>query len=251
MKLGALLGPVNPSDAGSLANQARMLEQEGYASLWSAQAMGRGFMLTDPFITLATAAAVTQKVELGTAILQLPLYDPVDIALKSFSLMQASNNRLLLGVGAGSTEVDFQLHEKDFETRFKKFNGDLASLRRWFETGEVDGNSISPWKGVQGGPTLVYGTWGKGVARAAREFDAWVASGMYRSVEELTETIKGYREADGKRAIVSTIVLNAETDLGELGERLGRYADAGFDDALVMFQPGSPAPSDVRQLIKT
>ena len=125
MRLGALLGPVNSSDAGSLANQARLLEQEGYASLWSAQAMGRGFMLTDPFITLAIAAAVTNKVELGTAILQLPLYDPVDIALKSFSLMQASGNRLLLGVGAGSTSVDFHLHEKVFEERFGKFNDDL------------------------------------------------------------------------------------------------------------------------------
>ena len=49
--------------------------------------MGRGFMLTDPFIVLTTAAAVTEKVELGTAIPQLPLYDPVDIAIKSFSLM--------------------------------------------------------------------------------------------------------------------------------------------------------------------
>jgi alkanesulfonate monooxygenase SsuD/methylene tetrahydromethanopterin reductase-like flavin-dependent oxidoreductase (luciferase family) len=44
--------------------------------------MGRGFMLTDPFITLAIAAAVTKKAELGTAILQMALYDPVDIALK-------------------------------------------------------------------------------------------------------------------------------------------------------------------------
>ena len=215
MRLGALLGPVNSSDAGSLANQARLLEQEGYASLWSAQAMGRGFMLTDPFITLAIAAAVTNKVELGTAILQLPLYDPVDIALKSFSLMQASGNRLLLGVGAGSTaKWTSNLHEKVFEERFGKFNEDLETLRQWFTAGEVDGKSISPWKEVQGGPPLVYGTWGKGVARAAKEFNAWIASGMYRSVEQLTETIKDYREAGGKRAIVSTIVLNAETDSG-------------------------------------
>ena len=213
--------------------------------------MGRGFMLTDPFITLATAAAVTNKVELGTAILQLPLYDPVDIALKSFSLMQASGNRLLLGVGAGSTAVDFDLHEKVFERRFGKFNDDLETLRRWFTAGEVDGKSISPWKEVQGGPPLVYGTWGKGVARAAKEFNAWIASGMYRSVEQLTETIKDYRDAGGKRAIVSTIVLNAETDLGELSERFARYSEAGFDDALVMFSPGGPSPSDVRKLIKT
>ncbi len=36
-----------------------------------------------------------------------------------------------------------------------------------------------------------------------------------------------------------------------LGERLGRYADAGFDDALVMFQPGGPVPADVRKRATT
>jgi alkanesulfonate monooxygenase SsuD/methylene tetrahydromethanopterin reductase-like flavin-dependent oxidoreductase (luciferase family) len=147
--------------------------------------------------------------------------------------------------------VDFQLHEKVFETRFSKFNDDLKTLRQWFTAGEIDGKSISPWEEVQGGPNLGYGTWGKGVARAAKEFDAWIASGMYRSVEELTETIKDYRAAGGKRAIVSTIVLNAETDLGELDERLARYSEAGFDDALVMFSHGGPAPSDVRKLVRT
>ena len=100
MRLGALLGPVNPADSTALAEQATMLEKEGYASLWAAQALGRGFMHTDPFIALSVAAAVTKKVELGTAILQLPLYNPVDIAHKSFSLLQASGNRLVLGVGA-------------------------------------------------------------------------------------------------------------------------------------------------------
>ena len=49
---------------------------------------------------------------------------------------------------------------------------------------------------------------------------------------------------------MSTIVLNAETDLGELGERLDRYSYVGFDDTLVMFLPGGPASSNVRKLIK-
>ena len=80
MRLGALLGPVAQSqNPQELAQQARSYAAEGFDSLWSAQAIGRGFMITDPFVTLAVAASVTEDVELGTAVLQLPLYHPVDV----------------------------------------------------------------------------------------------------------------------------------------------------------------------------
>lgn len=72
MRLGALLGPVsNSSAANMLAEQARTYVDEGFDSLWSAQAIGRGFMTTDPIVTLSVAATVTESVELGTAVLQV------------------------------------------------------------------------------------------------------------------------------------------------------------------------------------
>lgn len=249
MKLGALLGPVDPANPNSLPDQAKQLEQTGYDSLWSAQAMGRGFLMTDPLIALTAAAVVTDKVELGTGILQLSLYEPVDVALKTFSLMQISGPRLLLGLGAGSTEPDHVIHRSDFGQRFSVFNERLAWLRDWFEDGEREGMSISPWPEVAGGPKLGYGTWGKGVKRAAEEFDFWIASGMHRTVDDLEKTIPGYREAGGRRAIVSTILITQETDLGELGETLARYQAAGFDDAVVMFMPGAPAAEEIRKLV--
>ena len=47
MRLGALLGPVLDSGPNELAEQARMLAGEGFESLWTAQAVGRGFMIMD------------------------------------------------------------------------------------------------------------------------------------------------------------------------------------------------------------
>ena len=108
MRLGALLGPI--SDAGNanfLADQARMFADEGYTSLWSAQAIGRGFFVTDPFVALAAAAAATDGLEFGTAVLQLPLYQPTDLAHRVYSLQQLCGGRFIFGVGAGSTENDF------------------------------------------------------------------------------------------------------------------------------------------------
>ncbi len=249
MRLGALLGPVVFDDRKSLTDQAARLEGAGYDSLWSAQAMGRGFMMTDPFIALTAAAVVTERVELGTAILQLPLYAPVDIALKTFSLLQIAGDRVLLGVGPGSTEVDHQIHDSEFSARFGRFNESLMVLRHWLEQGEYDGRSIDPWPAAKGSAKLLYGTWGKGVERAATEFDGWIASGMHRSAEQLTKTLPRYREADGGRAIVSTLLIGPDTDLGELRDKFQVFEQAGFDDAVVMFTPGAPDAEKVRSLI--
>ncbi|MDE0348985.1 MAG: LLM class flavin-dependent oxidoreductase [Gammaproteobacteria bacterium] len=250
MRLGALLGPV-PGDAPPtlLAEQARMLAGEGFESLWSAQAVGRGFMMTDPFVALGVAATVAEDVEVGTAVVQAPLYEPMDLAHRVFSLQQVSGDRLVLGVGAGSTASDFGAFGRPFETRFEDFTTCVEALREIFQTGAGAAGNLSPWPSVLGGPPLLFGTWGHGVERAAGEFDGWIASAHYRTEEQVVEAHRRYREAGGGRAVVSTIMLPAGTDLGELRERLGRFADAGFDDAVVFPLPGGPRPAAVRRLV--
>ena len=248
MKLGALLGPLDAGDPHALPNQARQLEAEGYASLWTVHAVGRGFMMPDPFVALAAAATATETVEIGTAILQLPLYHPSDVAAKAFSLMQLCGSRLSLGIGAGSTAADFAVHELDYDSRFRRFNDSVRKLRELFASGKINDANITPWPPVRKGPPLLYGTWNNGVVRAAEEFDGWIASAMHRTPEQLESTIGRYRSAGGGRAIVTTIQLGRDTDTGALREQFARYAEMGFDDAVVMFLPGAPAPSIVRKL---
>ncbi|MFT6437279.1 MAG: alkanesulfonate monooxygenase SsuD [Candidatus Azotimanducaceae bacterium] len=249
MRLGALLTPSIGAEPMALANQASALEKAGYSSIWTAQAMGRGFLMTDPFIALSVAAAVTTKVELGTAVLQLPLYNPTDIALKAFSLMQVAGNRLLLGVGAGSTESDYTIHRQDFSARFKTFSTCIAELKATFVEGQANGGAINPPASIASGPPVLFGTWGKHVVSAASEFDGWIASGMHRSPAECAEALERYRAAGGSRAIVSTIQVTAATDLKELKTRLEGYEKVGFDDAVVMIMPGGPAIEAVRDLV--
>lgn len=234
MRLGALLTPGDGTHPKHLAEEAQALESAGFSSIWSAQAMGRGFMMVDPFVALTQAATVTHSVELGTAILQLPHYNPTDIALKAFSLKQISGDRFLLGVGAGSTESDFQVHRGDFKRRFKDFEATLSQLRETLADGSAGGGNLAPPASAAGGPPLLFGTWGNGVTRAANEFDGWIASGMHRSPAECAAALADYRSAGGKRAIVSTIQVMPRTDLGKLKEDLETYRTAGFDDAVVM-----------------
>lgn len=250
MRLGALLGPVSADAPPSvLADQARTLAGEGFDSLWSAQAVGRGFMISDPFVALGVAATVAEDVEVGTAVVQAPLYDPMDLAHRVFSLQQLCGDRLILGVGAGSTASDFGAFGRRFDTRFDDFTTSVEALREIFRTGGNGAGNLSPWPSVQGGPPLFLGTWGHGVERAGREFDGWIASANYRTDEQVVDAHGRYRAAGGGRAVVSSIMLPAGTDLGELGARLDRFADAGFDDAVVFPLPGGPDPRAVRRLV--
>ena len=96
---------------------------------------------------------------------------------------------------------------------------------------------------------MFLGTWGKNVKIAATRFDGWIASAHYRTVEEILKTLEEYKSANGKRAIVSTIKVNKRTDLGELKDKLLRFSEAGFEDAVVMFLPGAPSPDQIRTLV--
>lgn len=85
--------------------------------------------------------------------------------------------------------------------------------------------------------------------RAAREFDGWLASGYRRSADEIIAAHERYRASGGQRAIVCAVRLAEQKDLGRVGDELARYADAGFDDAVVLIEPGGPTPEDVRALL--
>ena len=251
MKLGAILsimGSTMESPRG-LAEQARMLVDEGYESLWVPQAIGRGSMLIDPLLALATAAAVTDDVELGTAVLQVPLYHPTDLAHRVLSLYQLCGNRLSLGVGPGSTEHDFVAFGREYSNRFRDFASAMQQLRVTLASGKYGETDLTPWPTTAGGPRLLYGTWGAGVERAAAEYDGWIASAHYRTPQEVVSALGRYREAGGKRAIVSTIQLPAGSDLGEAEQKLTLFSEAGFDDAVVFPLPGGPTPKEVRALV--
>ena len=251
MRLGALIGFLPPqSQPTDLAEQAKRYAGEGFDSLWVPQAIGRGFMIPDPFVALTVAAMATKDVELGTAVVQISLYQPTDLAHRIFSLMHICGNRLTLGVGAGSTETDFIAFGRDYTQRFKTFNSTLARLKTLLADGKDERANLTPWKTVAGGPPLIFGTWGAGVERAAKNFDGWVASAHYRTADQVIEALGRFRAAGGKRAIVSTIQLTADHDLGRTKDILQRFAEAGFDDAVVLLRPGSPNPAEVRALIK-
>ncbi len=253
MRLGATLAHLSDAAPFGVAEWARRLVGAGFESLWVPQIIGRGYLVPDPFVTLAVAATATATtdggVELGTATVQVPLHHPADLAHRVLSLMAVCGDRLTLGVSPGSTDVDYAAFDRDFATRFRTFDENVERLRVLLAHGRDERADLAPAAVAAGGPPLLLGSWGKNVEKAARNFDGWLASGYRTTADQIVAAHERYRAAGGRRAIVCSIPLSAPDDLGPTGEMLRRFADAGFDDAVVMIEPGGPDPDLVRALL--
>lgn len=249
MRLGATLAHLSQAPPIPVAQWAKRLVGEGFESLWTPQVIGRGFLVPDPFVTLAVAATATEGVELGTATVQVPLHHPADLAHRILSLVSVCGDRLSLGVSPGSTEADFAAFDRDYAARFRTFDQNLARLRVLLAHGRDERADLAPAATAAGGPPLLLGSWGAKVERAAREFDGWLASGYRRTPDQIIAAHERFRAAGGRRAIVCAIPLSGRDDLGPTGELLQRYAEAGFDDAVVLIEPGGPDPEQVRALL--
>jgi alkanesulfonate monooxygenase SsuD/methylene tetrahydromethanopterin reductase-like flavin-dependent oxidoreductase (luciferase family) len=248
VRLGATLAHLSPAPPFAVAEWARRLVGAGFESLWTPQIIGRGYLVPDPFVTLAVAATATVGVEVGTATVQVPLHHPADLAHRVLSLMSVCGDRLSLGVSPGSTDVDYATFDRDFAARFRTFDENLERLRVLLAHGRDDRADLAPAPAT-GGPPLLLGSWGAKVERAAREFDGWLASAYRRTPDQIVAAHERYRAAGGRRAVVCAIPLSGPDDLGPTGELLLRYAEAGFDDAVVLIGPAGPEPEQVRALL--
>jgi alkanesulfonate monooxygenase SsuD/methylene tetrahydromethanopterin reductase-like flavin-dependent oxidoreductase (luciferase family) len=183
----------------------------------------------------------------GTATVQVPMHHPADLAHRVLSLMSVCGDRLTLGVSPGSTEADFATLDRDHAARFRTFKENLPRLRGLLAHGRDDRADLAPAPVAT--PPLLLGSWGANVEKAAREFDGWLASAYRRTPDQILAAHERYRAAGGRRAIACYIQLSGSDDLGPTGELLQRYAAAGFDDAVVLIEPGGPDPEQVRALL--
>ncbi|GAB2479511.1 LLM class flavin-dependent oxidoreductase [Jatrophihabitans fulvus] len=243
MRIGATLAHLADAPPFDVVPWARRLVEAGFESLWTPELVGRGALVPDPFVTLAAAAGATEGVELGTATVQVPLHHPAELAHRMLSLHAVCGDRLTFGASPGSTEVDYATLDRDYATRFPAFRRDVARVRALVRDGRDD-DAVLARSGAD--VRFLLGSWGRNVERAAREFDGWVASGYRRTPDEIVEALGRFRAAGGGRAVVCTVPVERHDQLDSAAESLRRYADAGFDDAVVLFAPDGPEPEEVR-----
>ena len=90
------------SSVTTMAEQARLAEDYGYDSIWLPENHFSGAgALPDPLMLLASMAATTERLRLGTTSYLLPLRHPLQAAEQVAVLDQLSGGRLILGLGRG------------------------------------------------------------------------------------------------------------------------------------------------------
>jgi F420-dependent oxidoreductase-like protein len=101
MRLGLSLGYAASGTApADLVELARRAEALGYDSAWVSEAWG-----SDAVSVLAYLAAVTTRIRLGSAVLQMPARTPACTAMTAATLDLLSSGRLLLGLGTSGPQV--------------------------------------------------------------------------------------------------------------------------------------------------
>ena len=73
----------------------------------------------DPFVSLATAAATTTRLKVGTAICLVVERDPITLAKQVASLDFLSNGRFLFGIGGGWNAEEMENHGTNFKKRWR------------------------------------------------------------------------------------------------------------------------------------
>ncbi len=112
------------ASADAVARAARHAEELGFADVWvsdhtvhpAAQDYPSPYLL-DPLVTLTWAAAVTERVRLGTSVMVIPTHEPLALANRLASLDSLSGGRVLLGAGVGWSKAEYDALGHDFASR--------------------------------------------------------------------------------------------------------------------------------------
>src|SRR5919106_608339 len=111
-------------DRAGTVDWARRAEEAGFASLGT---IGRiAFPNYEELISLAAAAAVTERIRLTTDILLAPLHSNTALLAKQAATLHSlSSGRLVLGLAPGGREDDYEVAEVDFGERGATFDQQL------------------------------------------------------------------------------------------------------------------------------
>ena len=123
------IGDRSPPRPGESADELRKRRPDLRQNFW---------YLYDPFIALATAAAVTERIKLGTAICLIPERDPITLAQEIATLDQISNGRVIIGIGSGWNREEMANHGVAWKDRFKVTRERVEAMRALWTDDEAE-----------------------------------------------------------------------------------------------------------------
>ncbi|WP_432142506.1 LLM class F420-dependent oxidoreductase [Streptomyces sp. bgisy084] len=202
----------------------------------------------DPFVALSAAAAVTERILLGTGIALVAQRDPLITAKEVASLDLVSNGRAVFGIGVGWNREEMENHGTDPRTRGRLVDERLRAMRElWTQDkaefhGEfVDFDPVYSWpKPVQRPHPPVYVGGGEAAFdRVAALGDAWLANSL--PPQELGPKIDRLRSIVGRNVPVTVYAVANEPEIIE------QYTQLDVE-RLLFYLPTLPEPETLSYL---
>ena len=285
MKIGLML-PLGEDDGlgrtptwPELRALALTAESAGLDSIWGADHLifkdGEAFHgIRECWTVLTAVAALTERVEIGPLVLALPFRNPALTAKMAAELDAVSHGRLILGLGCGWHEPEFDAFDYPFDHRVGRFEEGIEIVLPLLRDGRVAftgtwhraETSLLPPNARDGGPPILIA--GKGprmLELVARHADAWNAAwyGPPETATELDERVTRLRAAcvaagrDPSSLMLTAGVFVAfpalarpgdeeppETIMSgspdEVGTMLAGYREHGMDHLIVHLWPRRP-----------
>ncbi len=234
---------------------AKLLEAAGFESLWygehshiprcrSTPYPPGGDLpepykeMMDPYLSLMAAAAVTDRLKLGTGIALMLERDIFSQAKAMATLDQLSQGRLLVGTGVGWIQEEFEnVTNMPWKRRYLGMKETVAATKALFtdEAPEYHGELVDfdpvwfePKPKQAGGPPIIFGAMGPlGVRHAAQWADGWmpvdvVMPDIPAALADFKQQVKDF----GRNPQDVEITLVVMSPLSE--DLLKRYRDMGI-----------------------
>lgn len=265
MRFGIAFANVGPfAEPEAAAGFAAAAEEAGFESIWTVEhvVVPKGYESTypydpsgkmpggetapipDPLVWLAYVAAATSSIKLATGVLILPQRNPVVLAKELATLDHLSAGRLLLGIGVGWLEEEFDAIGVPFGERAARTDEHVAALRAlWSEeaasfSGEFTSFTdcvVAPKPPAGTIPVHVGGHSKPAARRAGRLGDGFFpAKGNHAELAELFELARSTARDEGRDpdAIEMTTGGNGAVGDGALDE-VKALAELGTDRVIL------------------
>lgn len=244
------------SDPRAMARIARAAEAAGWdgVSTWDVLATTMGGA-ADPFVTLAAAAAATERIRVIASVVALSRRRPQLVAQAAASLDLLSGGRLILGLGAGGDQPDFEAFGEPWEASVRVAAMDEGSglVDAWLRGETVEhagaryvarGVAVGPSPLQRPRPPIWFGGMRAGALRRAARWDGWIAVSILEdgvtlgltpsTFEERVARVRQERAAAGLGEPFDVAVFGQD---GLGGARAADYDAAGATWWLESFSP--------------
>lgn len=278
MNIGIGLPATIPGvERAELLEWARRAESAGFSSLGALDRIV--YPNWEPFVALAAAAAVTERIGLATAIAIAPYRNTALLAKEAASVDQLSGGRLVLGLAIGARDDDYEASGLTTAGRGARLESQIEEIRRIWNgeklgyAGAVGPTPVRP----DGPPIVVGGGIPAAFDRAARLGDGWIMGGgapdQFSSAAAAVDEAWRRHGRDGEPRkmalayfslgpdarsqadayirdyygwlgeVADQIAASVATDAETVGQYVAAFSDAGCDE-LILF-PCSTDPNQV------